>query len=46
MIWGKGVSTGKIKVKETVIEGFEKLPDAFIGLLEGVHTGKMVVKCT
>ena len=43
---GKWISTGKIKVKETVIDGFEKLPDAFIGLFEGVNTGKMVVKCT
>lgn len=35
---------GKLKLKETVIEGFENIPDAFIGLFEGENMGKMVVK--
>ena len=35
---------GKIKLKETVIEGFENIPDAFIGLFEGENIGKMIVK--
>lgn len=35
---------GKLKLKETVVEGFENIPDAFIGLFEGDNTGKMVVK--
>ena len=34
----------KLKVKETVVEGFEKMPEAFIGLFNGSNTGKMVVK--
>jgi len=35
---------GKLKLKETVVEGFENIPEAFIGLFEGSNTGKMVVK--
>jgi NADPH-dependent curcumin reductase CurA len=35
---------GKIKVQETVRNGFEKMPEAFIELLEGKNTGKMVIK--
>jgi NADPH-dependent curcumin reductase CurA len=35
---------GKLKAKETVVEGFENIPEAFIGLFEGANTGKMVVK--
>ncbi|WLR44378.1 NADP-dependent oxidoreductase [Bacillus carboniphilus] len=36
--------TGKLKFKETVVEGFDKLPEAFIGLFKGENIGKMVVK--
>ena len=35
---------GKLKNKETIVEGFENLPKAFIGLFEGTNLGKMVVK--
>lgn len=38
------ITAGDIKVKETVVEGFEKTPEAFIGLFIGENTGKMVVK--
>jgi len=38
------VNKGDIKVRETVVEGFEKMPTAFIGLFTGENTGKMVVK--
>lgn len=38
------VISGQVQVKETVVEGFEKMPDAFMGLFTGVNTGKMVVK--
>ncbi len=40
----KWIQDGKIKVKETVIDGFENAPRAFLGLFEGANTGKMVVK--
>ena len=35
---------GKLKYTETIIEGFESLPDAFLGLFHGVNKGKMLVK--
>ena len=35
---------GKLKYIETVIEGFEKLPDAFLGLFSGKNQGKMIVR--
>ncbi len=34
----------KLKHTETIEEGFENLPQAFIGLFHGKNTGKMVVK--
>ena len=38
------VKAGKLKYKEDVVEGFENLPKAFIGMLEGDNTGKRLVK--
>ena len=38
------LKTGEIKYDETVIEGFDKTPQAFIELFEGKNIGKMVVK--
>lgn len=35
---------GKLKYKETVIDGFEKLPEALLGLFSGNNKGKMIVK--
>ncbi|MDP4197445.1 MAG: NADP-dependent oxidoreductase, partial [Bacteroidota bacterium] len=35
---------GKIKNKESVLTGFEKLPLAFIGLFKGENIGKQLVK--
>ena len=35
---------GKLKHKETVVEGIDKAVGAFIGLFEGQNVGKMVVK--
>ncbi len=37
-------SEGKIKSEETIEEGFENIPQAFLGLFEGNNKGKMVVK--
>jgi NADPH-dependent curcumin reductase CurA len=37
-------SAGKIKVREDVVEGLERAPEAFIGLLEGKNFGKLVVQ--
>eukprot|EP01084_Bolivina_argentea_P164115 285367_1 len=41
----KWISDGKIKVKQTVVNGFDNAIQAFINLFSGVNTGKMVVKC-
>ena len=41
---GKWMKEGKISLEETVIEGFENLPNAFLGLFEGKNMGKMIVK--
>ena len=44
MAMAKWVGEGKIQVKETVVEGFDKMPEAFMGLFTGANTGKMIVK--
>ncbi|GIK26780.1 MAG: NADP-dependent oxidoreductase [Betaproteobacteria bacterium] len=41
---GQGVATGKIKYRETVAQGLENAPQAFIGLLKGANLGKQLVK--
>ena len=35
---------GKLKQEETIVEGFDKIPQAFIDLFNGKNKGKMVVK--
>ncbi|HKB66434.1 MAG TPA: NADP-dependent oxidoreductase [Pyrinomonadaceae bacterium] len=35
---------GKLKYAETVVEGFENTPQAFIGLFSGANLGKQIVK--
>ena len=35
---------GKLKNKETVVEGIDNAVDAFLGLFQGRNLGKMVVK--
>jgi NADPH-dependent curcumin reductase CurA len=38
------VEAGQIKVCEDIVDGFENLPAALIGLLAGGNTGKRMVK--
>lgn len=37
-------AVGKLKWRQTVFEGIEKAPDAFVGLFKGENLGKMLVK--
>lgn len=37
------ISSGQLKYRETIFEGIEKMPEAFIGLFTGLNTGKMIV---
>jgi NADPH-dependent curcumin reductase CurA len=41
---GQWLKEGKLKHEETVVEGFESIPQAFIDLFSGKNTGKMIVK--
>jgi hypothetical protein len=41
---GEWIAQGKIGAQETVYEGIEKAPDAFLGLFQGANTGKMLVR--
>ena len=38
------IKEGKLKYREQVVEGFENTPKAFISMLQGANTGKMLVK--
>jgi NADPH-dependent curcumin reductase CurA len=38
------IAAGQLAWEETVFEGVDKAPDAFIGLFSGSNTGKMLVK--
>lgn len=49
--WPKGVQQltewyqqGQLRTEETVTEGFEQIPAAFLGLFKGENTGKAIVK--
>jgi NADPH-dependent curcumin reductase CurA len=41
---GELMASGKVKSRDTVFEGLDKAPDAFLGLFSGANTGKMLVK--
>jgi NADPH-dependent curcumin reductase CurA len=38
------VQEGKLKYRETIVEGFENIPKAFLGLFRGENIGKLLVK--
>ena len=38
------LASGAVKSRETVTEGLENMPEAFLGLFKGENTGKMLVK--
>jgi NADPH-dependent curcumin reductase CurA len=41
---GAWITAGKIKWQETIVDGIERAPQAFIGLFQGENTGKMLVR--
>lgn len=38
------LAEGKLKTRETILDGIEKAPEALIGLFTGLNTGKMLVR--
>ena len=40
------IKSGQMKFEETVMEGIDNAPNAFMGLFSGKNTGKMLVKLT
>jgi len=40
----KWVNEGKLKFTETIVDGFDQLPTALLGLFKGENKGKMIVK--
>jgi NADPH-dependent curcumin reductase CurA len=41
---GGYVREGRIRVRETVVDGIAQAPEAFLALLRGDHIGKTVVR--
>lgn len=41
---GALMASGAVKSHETVVDGIENMPDAFLGLFTGANTGKMLVR--
>jgi NADPH-dependent curcumin reductase CurA len=41
---GRWIAEGNVKWKETIVEGIESAPQAFIGLFKGENLGKMLVR--
>jgi NADPH-dependent curcumin reductase CurA len=41
---GPWVAGGQVKSRDTIMDGLEKTPEAFLGLFTGANTGKMLVR--
>src|SRR5215471_14426696 len=41
---GSGIADGRIRYREDFVDGLEKAPEAFIGMLEGRNFGKLIVR--
>ena len=38
------IKEGKVKYRETIVDGLENAPEAFIGLFHGENLGKQLVR--
>jgi NADPH-dependent curcumin reductase CurA len=41
---GQWLASGAVKSRETIVDGLESAPDAFLGLFKGENVGKMLVR--
>jgi len=41
---GGWIAAGKVKSRDTIVDGLEQQPEAFMGLFTGKNTGKMLVR--
>jgi NADPH-dependent curcumin reductase len=41
---GAGIADGRIRYREDIVDGLEKAPEAFIGMLDGHNFGKVIVR--
>jgi NADPH-dependent curcumin reductase CurA len=41
---GAGIADGRIRYREDLVDGLEKAPEAFIGMLQGRNFGKLIVR--
>jgi hypothetical protein len=41
---GQWVASGAVMPHETIVDGLEKMPEAFLGLFKGANVGKMLVR--
>ena len=41
---GGWIAAGQVKSRDTVVDGLEAVPDAFLGLFSGANTGKMLIR--
>ena len=41
---GAGIADGRIRYREDFVDGLEKAPEAFIGMLQGRNFGKLIVR--
>jgi hypothetical protein len=41
---GPWLASGAVKSRETIVDGLESMPDAFLGLFKGENIGKMLVR--
>jgi NADPH-dependent curcumin reductase CurA len=41
---GAGIADGRIRYREDIVDGLDKAPEAFIGMLEGRNFGKLIIR--